>query len=51
MWVKITVDGQTIRLTKEEYLKMINEEPNEEFLEECKKVSKLFKKKECKNEH
>ena len=51
MWVKITVDGQTVRLTKEEYLKVINEEPNEEFLEECKKVSKLFEERECKNEY
>lgn len=43
MWVKVVVGDKTIHLTKEEYLKMINDKPDEEFLKECKEVVKLFK--------
>ena len=43
MWVKVVVRDKTIRLTKEEYLKIINDKPDEEFLKECKEVVKLFK--------
>lgn len=43
MWVKVVVGDKTIHLTKEEYLKMINEKPDKDFLEECKEVVKLFK--------
>ena len=43
MWVKVAVGDKTIHLTKEEYLKMINEKPDKEFLEECKEIVKLFK--------
>lgn len=43
MWVKVVVGDKTIHLTKEEYLKMINEKPNDEFLKECEEVVKLFK--------
>ena len=30
-------------LTKEEYFRIINNKPDEEFLKECKEVVKLFK--------
>lgn len=43
MWVKVVVGDKTIHLTKEEYLKIINDKPDEEFLKECKEVVKLFK--------
>lgn len=43
MWVKLTVGDETIRLTKEEYLRIINDKPDEEFLKECEEVVKLFK--------
>ena len=43
MWVKVVVGGKKIHLTKEEYLKIINDKPDEEFLEECKEIVKLFK--------
>ena len=37
------IGDKTVRLTKEEYLKIINDKPDEEFLKECKEVVKLFK--------
>ena len=43
MWVKVVVGDKTIHLTKEKYLKIINDKPDEEFLKECKEVVKLFK--------
>ena len=43
MWVKVVVGDKTIHLTKEEYLKIINDKPNDEFLKECEEVVKLFK--------
>ena len=43
MWVKVVVGDKTARLTKEEYLKIINDKPDEEFLKECEEVVKLFK--------
>ena len=43
MWVKVIVGDKTIHLTKEEYLKIINDKPDEEFLKECEEVVKLFK--------
>ena len=43
MWVKVVVGDKTIHLTKEEYLKIINDKPDEEFLKECKEVVKFFK--------
>ena len=43
MWIKLIIGDKTVRLTKEEYLKMINEKPDKEFLEECKEIVKLFK--------
>ena len=43
MWVKVVVGDKTIHLTKEEYLKIINDKPDEEFLKECKEVVKLFR--------
>ena len=42
MWVKVVVGDKTIHLTKEEYLKIINDKPNDEFLKECEEVVKLF---------
>lgn len=43
MWIKLIIGDKTVRLTKEEYLKIINDKPDEEFLEECKEIVKLFK--------
>ena len=43
MWIKLIIGNKTVRLTKEEYLKIINDKPDEEFLKECKEVVKLFK--------
>ena len=43
MWIKIVIGDKTVRLTKEECLKIINDKPDEEFLKECKEVVKLFK--------
>ena len=43
MWIKLIIGDKTARLTKEEYLKIINDKPDEEFLKECKEVVKLFK--------
>ena len=43
MWIKLTIDDKTVRLTKEEYLRIINDKPDEEFLKECEEVVKLFK--------
>ena len=43
MWIKLIIGDKTIHLTKEEYLKIINDKPDEEFLKECKEVVKLFK--------
>ena len=43
MWVKVVAGDKTVRLTREEYLKIINDKPDEEFLKECKEVVKLFK--------
>ena len=43
MWIKLMMDDKMVRLTKEEYLKIINDKPDEEFLKECKEVVKLFK--------
>ena len=31
MWIKLIIGDKTVRLTKEEYLKMINEKPDKEF--------------------
>ena len=31
MWVKVVVGDKPIHLTKEEYLKMINEKPDKDF--------------------
>lgn len=41
MWVKLTVGDETIRLTKEEYLRIINDKPDEEL--KCEEVVELFK--------
>lgn len=41
MWVKLTMGDETIRLTKEEYLRIINDKPDEEL--ECGEIVKLFK--------
>ena len=43
MWIKLMIGDKTVRLTKEEYLKIINDKPNDEFLKECEEVVKLFK--------
>ena len=43
MWIKLIIGDKTVRLTKEEYLKIINDKPNDEFLKECEEVVKLFK--------
>lgn len=43
MWIKLIIGNKTVRLTKEEYLKIINDKPNDEFLKECEEVVKLFK--------
>lgn len=43
MWVKVVVGDKTIRLTKEEYLKIINDRLDKDFLEECKEIVELFK--------
>ena len=43
MWIKLIIGDKTVRLTKEEYLKIINDKPDKDFLEECKEVVKLFK--------
>ena len=43
MWIKLIIGDKTVCLTKEEYLKIINDKPNEEFLKECEEVVKLFK--------
>ena len=42
MWIKLMIGDKTVRLTKEEYLKIINDKPNDEFLKECEEVVKLF---------
>ena len=43
MWIKLIIGDKIVRLTKEEYLKMINEKPDKEFLKECEEIVKLFK--------
>ena len=43
MWIKIAIGDKTVHLTKEEYLRIINDKPDEEFLKECEEVVKLFK--------
>lgn len=43
MWIKLIIGDKTVRLTKEEYLKIINDKPDKDFLEECEEVVKLFK--------
>ena len=43
MWIKLMIGDKTVRLTKEEYFRIINDKPDEEFLKECKEVVKLFK--------
>ena len=43
MWIKLIIGNKTVHLTKEEYLKIINDKPNDEFLKECEEVVKLFK--------
>ena len=43
MWIKLIIGDKMVRLTKEEYLKMINEKPDKEFLKECEEIVKLFK--------
>ena len=43
MWIKLIIGDKTVCLTKEEYLKIINDKPNDEFLKECEEVVKLFK--------
>ena len=50
MWIKLTIGDKTVRLTKEEYFRIINDKPDEEFLKECEEVVKLFKG-DGKNEH
>lgn len=42
MWIKLIIGDKTVRLTKEEYFRIINDKPDEEFLKECKEVVKLF---------
>lgn len=41
MWVKLIMGDETMRLTKEEYLQIINDKPDEEL--ECEEIVKLFK--------
>ena len=43
MWIKLIIGDKTVRLTKEEYLKIRNDKPDEVFLKECEEVVKLFK--------
>ena len=43
MWIKLIIGDKAVYLTKEEYLKMINDKPDKEFLKECEEVVKLFK--------
>ena len=43
MWIKLIIGDKTVRLTKEEYFRIINNKPDEEFLKECEEVVKLFK--------
>ena len=37
MWIKLMIGDKMVRLTKEEYLKIINDKPDEELLKECEK--------------
>lgn len=39
MWVKLTIGDETIRLTKEEYFRMINDKLDEEL--ECKEFKEV----------
>ena len=43
MWIKLMIGDKTVRLTKEEYFRIINDKPDEEFFEECKEIVKSFK--------
>ena len=43
MWIKLIIGDKTVRLTKEEYFRIINNKPDEEVLKECEEVVKLFK--------
>ena len=43
MWIKLIIGDKTVHLTKEEYFRIINNKPDEEFLKECEEVVKLFK--------
>lgn len=42
MWIKLIIGDKMVRLTKEEYFRIINDKPNDEFLKECEEVVKLF---------
>ena len=37
MWIKLIIGDKMVRLTKEEYLKIINDKPNDEFQKNVKK--------------
>ena len=43
MWIKLMIGDKMVRLTKEEYFRIINDKSDEEFLRECEEVVKLFK--------